>query len=101
MCVSPFIHDARQLVAYSELISPKGRRNMKKAESNNERDAVVFGVAGQHQNSNQPTSSLGKPHTPQVQQFPLRLVVRRCGLVPPHVQPEIGVIIMHLPPAHL
>ena len=67
------IHNTRQLVtriataAYSELISPKGRRKMKRAASNNEGDAVVFGVAGQHQNSNQPTSSLGKPHSPQVQ----------------------------------
>jgi len=66
------IRDTRQLVtriataAYTDLISPKECRKMKRAVSNNERDAVVFGVAGQHQNSNQPTSSLGKPHSPQI-----------------------------------
>lgn len=103
------IHDTRQLVtriataAYSELISPKERRKMKRAASNKgccglwncwatpkfKPTDVIFGQATLSASTAVPVA-------------PCRASLRLSPLIlgPPHVQSEIGVI-MHLPPARL
>jgi hypothetical protein len=90
--------------AYSELISPKERPKMKRAASNNgccglwscratpkfKPTDVIFGQATLSTSTVVPVA-------------PCRASLRLSPLIlgPPHVQSEIGVIIMHLPPARL